>query len=88
VQYDADVALVLDLGTEKEIAKIHVMAYQRPADFDVARVAVVDRQRRQNLVARRSDQERKCRSGNFRGRSARGISGGIAGEGHGMSNWR
>ena len=40
VQYDADVALVLDLGTEKEIAKVHVMAYQRPADFDVARVAV------------------------------------------------
>ncbi len=30
VQYDGDVALVLDLGSEQEIRKVHVMAYQRP----------------------------------------------------------
>ena len=40
VQYDADVALVLDLGSEQEVRKIHVMAYQRPADFEVGRVIV------------------------------------------------
>ena len=40
VQYDSDVALVLDLGSEQEIGKAHVMAYQRPAEFDVARVTV------------------------------------------------
>ncbi len=40
VQYDGDVALVLDLGSEKEIGKVHVMAYQRPGEFDVARVDV------------------------------------------------
>jgi len=40
VQYDGDVALVLDLGSEQEIGKVHVMAYQRPADFDVERVAI------------------------------------------------
>ncbi len=40
VQYDSDVALVLDLGAEQEVRKVHVMAYQRPAEFDVARVTV------------------------------------------------
>ncbi len=40
VQYDNNVALVLDLASEQEIRKVHVMAYQRPAEFDVARVAV------------------------------------------------
>ncbi|HOC55895.1 MAG TPA: FAD-dependent oxidoreductase [Verrucomicrobiota bacterium] len=40
VQYDGDVALVLDLGSEREIRKVHVMAYQRPAEFAVARVTV------------------------------------------------
>jgi hypothetical protein len=38
VQYDGDVALVLDLGSEQEIRNVRVMTYQRPADFDVARV--------------------------------------------------
>jgi hypothetical protein len=40
VEYDSNVALVLDLGSEQEIRKVRVMAYQRPADFDVARVTV------------------------------------------------
>jgi NADPH-dependent 2,4-dienoyl-CoA reductase/sulfur reductase-like enzyme len=40
VQYDGDVALVLDLGSEQEIRRVHVMAYQRPAVFEVARVTV------------------------------------------------
>lgn len=40
VQYDGDVSLVLDLGSEQEIRKLHVMAYQRPGNFEVARVAV------------------------------------------------
>lgn len=40
VQYDGDVSLILDLGSQQEIRKVHVMAYQRPADFDVAAVTV------------------------------------------------
>jgi hypothetical protein len=40
VEYDSDVALTLDLGSEQEIGKVHVMAYQRAADFEVARVIV------------------------------------------------
>lgn len=40
VQYDGDVALMLDLGSEQEIRKVNVMAYQRPGDFEVARVTV------------------------------------------------
>lgn len=40
VQYDGDVTLRLDLGAEQEIRKVHVMAYQRPGMFDVARVTV------------------------------------------------
>ena len=40
VQYDGDVALVLDLGSEQELRKVHLMAYQRPSDFEVGRVTV------------------------------------------------
>jgi flavin-dependent dehydrogenase len=40
VQYDKDVTLVLDLGSEQEIRKVLVMAYQRPADFEVGHVTV------------------------------------------------
>jgi hypothetical protein len=40
VQYDGDVSLVLDLGAEKEIGRAHLLAYQRPEDFEVARVTV------------------------------------------------
>ena len=40
VQYDGDVTLTLDLGQEQSIARLHLMAYQRPADFDVEQVVV------------------------------------------------
>ncbi|HOX58298.1 MAG TPA: FAD-dependent oxidoreductase [Candidatus Paceibacterota bacterium] len=40
VQYDSDVALMLDLGSEQEIGRVHLMAYQRPGQFEVARVMV------------------------------------------------
>ena len=39
VQYDGDVTLTLDLGKEQPISKVHVMAYQRPADFEVEQVS-------------------------------------------------
>lgn len=40
VQYDGNVSLVLDLGAPQLIQKVHVMAYQRSGDFEVARVNV------------------------------------------------
>ena len=40
VQYDGDVTLTLDLGKEVEVHKVHVLAYQRPGDFEVDRVVV------------------------------------------------
>ena len=40
VQYDGDVTLSLDLGKEQPIAKVHVLAYQNPADFEVEQVTV------------------------------------------------
>lgn len=40
VQYDGDVSLLLDLGSEQEIRSVHLMAYQRPGDFDVATATV------------------------------------------------
>lgn len=40
VEYDGDVALVLDLGSEQELRRVHLMAYQHPADYEVARVTV------------------------------------------------
>ena len=35
VQYDGDVTLSLDLGQVQTIGKVHVLAYQRPGDFEV-----------------------------------------------------
>ncbi|MBI5396190.1 MAG: FAD-dependent oxidoreductase [Verrucomicrobia bacterium] len=40
VEYGGNVTLTLDLGKEQPIAKIHVLAYQRPGDFMVERVTV------------------------------------------------
>lgn len=40
VQFDGDVSLVLDLGSEQEVRKINVLAYQRPNDFELAEVKV------------------------------------------------
>jgi flavin-dependent dehydrogenase len=40
VQYDGEVILSLDLGAAQTIAKVHLLAYQRPADFEVAQVAL------------------------------------------------
>lgn len=40
VQYDRDVTLTLDLGKEAAIARLLVLAYQRPDDFEVGHVAV------------------------------------------------
>lgn len=40
VQYDSDVTLVLDFGKEESISKIHVLAYQRPAEFEVEQVSI------------------------------------------------
>ncbi|MCU0913770.1 MAG: FAD-dependent oxidoreductase [Planctomycetes bacterium] len=40
VQYNGDVNIVVDLGSEQLVHKAHVMAYQRDGDFEVAQVAV------------------------------------------------
>jgi len=40
VQYNGDVNLLLDLGSEKELDTVHVLAYQRPGDFEVKQVAI------------------------------------------------
>lgn len=40
VQYDADPVLQLDLGAAREISKVSLLTYQRPSDFEVARVAI------------------------------------------------
>ena len=71
VQYDSDVALVLDLGSEQEIRKVHVMAYQRPADFDVARVTVSVGSDGQTMVPGGRDHERERRAGDVRRGGAR-----------------
>ena len=71
VQYDGDVALVLDLGSEQEIRRVHVMAYQRPADFDVGARDRVGRQRWPEMVPGRRDHERERWAGNVRGEGAR-----------------
>ena len=45
VQYDGDVTIIADLGTERKLKKVHVMAYQRRSpgltgDFEVQRISV------------------------------------------------
>lgn len=40
VQWDSEVSLSLDLGAEKEVRKVHLLAYQRPGDFEVGSFAV------------------------------------------------
>ena len=40
VQFDGDVVLTLDLQREQAVREIHVMAYQRPGDFEVGQVFV------------------------------------------------
>ncbi|MEJ2705657.1 MAG: FAD-dependent oxidoreductase [Sedimentisphaerales bacterium] len=45
VQYDGDVSITADLGTERPVRNVHVMAYQRrnpgsDGDFEVSRVTV------------------------------------------------
>jgi len=45
VQYDGDVTIIADLGTERKLKKVHVMAYQRRSpgltgDFEVQRIGV------------------------------------------------
>lgn len=40
VQYDGDVTLTLDLGREQEVHRVVLLAYQRPADFEVSRSVV------------------------------------------------
>jgi hypothetical protein len=40
VQYDGDVVLQIDLGREQKIQKVHVLAYQRDGEFEVASVHI------------------------------------------------
>ncbi|MBP8128601.1 MAG: FAD-dependent oxidoreductase [Candidatus Hydrogenedentes bacterium] len=40
VQYDADVAVTADLGRVAAVGRVHVLAYQRLASFEVASVSV------------------------------------------------
>lgn len=40
VQYDGDVTLTLDLGGEQPVEGVTVLAFQRPADFELARISV------------------------------------------------
>ncbi|MBN1845266.1 MAG: FAD-dependent oxidoreductase [Sedimentisphaerales bacterium] len=40
VQYDGDVTITLDLQRKQSIAAVHVLVYQRPEDFAMARVQV------------------------------------------------
>jgi len=45
VQYDGDVTIIADMGNERELRKVHVMAYQRRSpgltgDFEVKRISV------------------------------------------------
>ncbi len=45
VQYDGDVTIIADMGTERKLRKVHVMAYQRRSpgltgDFEVQRIGV------------------------------------------------
>jgi len=40
VQYDGEATLTVDLGQEQALRRLSVLVYQRPADFEVARVAV------------------------------------------------
>lgn len=40
VQFDSDVTLTLDLGKDQDVRKVHVLAYQRPGDFEVGSVTV------------------------------------------------
>lgn len=40
VQYDGDVVLQVDLGREQKIQKVHVLAYQRDGEFEVASVQI------------------------------------------------
>lgn len=35
VQWESEVSLILDLGAEKEVRRVHLLAYQRPGDFEV-----------------------------------------------------
>ncbi|MBM3858028.1 MAG: FAD-dependent oxidoreductase [Verrucomicrobia bacterium] len=42
VEYSDDVTFTLDLGKEQKIARVIVLAFQRPADFEVAKVTVTD----------------------------------------------
>ena len=40
VQYDGSVTITADLGRQTDLLKVHVMAYQRPGDFEVRSVTV------------------------------------------------
>ena len=40
VQYDGNVTLTLDLGKVQPLAKVSVLAYQRPEDFAVEKIAI------------------------------------------------
>ncbi len=54
VQYDGDVNIVADLGSEQFVDKAHVLIYQRTADFVVAGVTVSasgDKERWQQVAA-------------------------------------
>lgn len=42
VEYGGDVTFTLDLGKDVNISKVSVLAYQRPDDFEVAKVTVTD----------------------------------------------
>ena len=40
VQYDGDVVLTIDLGSVLAVGKVHVVAFHRRGDFEVASVAI------------------------------------------------
>ena len=40
VQYDGDVTIEADLGEQRQVSDVHIMAFQRDDDFEVADVAI------------------------------------------------
>ncbi len=59
VQYDGDVTLDLDLGSVRNVGRIVLQAYQRPADFEVGQVVISagqDRQEWKPIAALKNEQ--------------------------------
>ena len=67
VQYDGDVTIVADLGRSRRIRSAYVLAYQRPADFEVDTVTISTSDDRGKWTKVGAAANRHLRTGGYEG---------------------